>query len=67
MHMHIYTLIWDLTTSFVTVVQVGFEQSSYVVSEADGSASVCVNISGAILSRNVTVLLSTQDNSAVCE
>ena len=67
MHMHIYTLIWDLTISFVTVVQVGFEQSSYIVSEADGSASVCVNISGAILNRNVTVLLSTQDNSAVCE
>jgi len=36
----------------------------FVASEADGSVSVCVNISGP-LDQNVTVLLSTEDNSAI--
>jgi len=49
------------------VVTVGFEQSSNIVREAEGLLSVCVNISGAILNRNITVLLSTEDDTAVCE
>ena len=49
------------------MVQVGFAQSSYTLSEADGLVSVCVNISGAVLDRNVSVLLSTEDDTAVCE
>ena len=49
------------------MVQVGFTQSGFPVSEADGSVSVCTDISGAVLDRNVTVLLSTQDNLAVCK
>lgn len=36
----------------------------FVASEADGSVSVCINISGP-LDQDVTVLLSTEDNSAI--
>jgi len=49
------------------VVQVGFTQSAFPVSETDGSVSVCTAISGVVLDRNVTVLLSTQDNTATCK
>ena len=49
------------------VVQVGFTQSAFPVSEADGSVSVCTAVSGAVLDRNITVLLSTQDNTATCK
>jgi len=38
----------------------------FMASEADGSVSVCVNISG-LLVGSATVLLSTEDNTAVCE
>ena len=52
---------------FFVVLQVGFTQSGFPVSEADGSVSVCIAISGAVLERNITVILSTQDNTAVCK
>ena len=48
-------------------MQVGFGQPSFTASERDGSVSVCINIFGAELNRSVTVLLSTQDDTAVCE
>jgi len=38
-----------------------------MASEAVGLVSVCVNISGTVLDRNITVLLSTEDNTAICE
>ena len=57
-------IVW---ISFFAVVQVGFPQSTFPVSEADGSVSVCTAISGAVLDRNVTILLSTQDNTAICK
>ena len=50
-----------------TVVDVGFAQPSYTVGENDGSVSVCINISGAVLERNVTVFLSTGNFDATCE
>ena len=49
------------------VVQVGFMQSAFSVNEADGSVSVCTAVSGAVLDRNITVLLSTQDLTATCK
>ena len=48
-------------------VQVEFAQPSFSVSESDGSISVCVNISGASLERNVTVYVSITDGTAMCE
>ena len=49
------------------VVQVSFTQSAFTVSEADGSVSVCTAISGAVLDRNVSIQLSTGDNTAICK
>ena len=51
----------------LTEVQVEFAQPSFSVSESDGSISVCVNISGASLERNVTVYVSITDGTAMCE
>ena len=48
-------------------VQVGFVQSFFVVNEANGPIFVCIEIFGADLNRSVTVLLSTQDNTAICK
>ena len=48
-------------------VQVGFVQSVFVVNEANGPIFVCIEIFGADLNRSVTVLLSTQDNTAICK
>ena len=48
-------------------MQVGFAQPSFPASESVGSVSVCINIFGAELNRSVTVVLSTQDGTAVCE
>ena len=52
--------------SLLVVVQIGFTQSAFPVSETDGQVSVCTAISGAVLDRNIMVLLSTQDNTANC-
>ena len=60
-------LVLFLLLSLLTVVQVGFGQSIYLVNEAQGSVAVCVVIFGATLDRNVTVLLSTQNGTAICE
>ena len=30
----------------ITVVKIGFRQSSYVVEEADGSVEICVSLTG---------------------
>ena len=49
------------------MVDVEFAQPSYTVGENDGSVSVCINISGAVLERNVTVFLSTGGFDATCE
>ena len=54
--------MWSLA-----VVNVGFSAPSFTASEANGSVSVCMNIFGAVLARSVTVLLSTQDDTAFCE
>ena len=48
-------------------MDVEFAETSYTVRENSGSVSVCINISGAVLERNVTVLLSTMDDEATCE
>ena len=48
-------------------MEVEFAETSYTVRESNGSVSVCVNISGAVLERNVTVLLSTMDDEATRE
>ena len=50
-----------------TDVEVGFVEPSYTVNESSGSVSVCIDISGAVLERNVTVLLSTMDDEATRE
>ena len=60
--------MWHNCVEFLfVVVQVGFTQSTFPVSEADGSVTMCTGISGAVLDRNVTVLLSTRDNTAICK
>ena len=46
------------------VVQVGFENSSYLVAEDTGPVSVCVTITGQ-LARDIVVTLSTADGSAI--
>ena len=48
-------------------MEVEFAETSYTVRESNGSLSVCINISGAVLERNVTVLLSTMDDEATRE
>ena len=50
-----------------TEVEVEFAETSYTVRESSGSVSVCVNISGSVLERNITVLLSTMDDEATRE
>ena len=49
------------------MVDVEFAQPSYTVGENDGSVSVCIDISGAVLERNVTVFLSTDGFDAICK
>ena len=49
------------------MVDVEFAQPSYTVGENDGSVSVCIDISGAVLERNVTVFLSTEGFDATCK
>ena len=53
---------------FFTVVQVGFAQTMYTVNEP-GPVSVCINVSGAVLDRNVSVSVSTTltNDTASCE
>ena len=53
--------------SLYTDVEVEFAETSYTVRESNESVSVCINISGTVLERNVTVLLSTVDDEATCE
>ena len=53
--------------SIATEVEVEFAEASYTVRESSGSVSVCINISGAVLERNATVLLSTMDDEATRE
>ena len=53
--------------SIATDVEVEFAETSYTVRESNGSMSVCIDISGAVLERNVTVLLSTMDDEATRE
>ena len=48
-------------------MDVEFAQPSYTVGENDGSVSVCIDISGAVLERNVTVFLSTEGFDATCK
>ena len=48
-------------------MDVEFAQPSYTVGENDGSVSVCIDISGAVLERNVTVFLSTDGFDAICK
>jgi len=38
-----------------------------MATEAVGLVSVCVNISGTVVDRDITVLLSTENNTAICE
>ena len=65
--MRLNTHVCPFTFHIATEVDVGFAESSYTVRENNGSVSVCINISGAILERNITVLLSTRDDEATCE
>ena len=48
-------------------MEVGFVEPSYTVRESSGSVSVCIDISGAVLERDITVLLSTMDDEATRE
>jgi len=58
----LFGFLWPLAE-----VQVGLSAPSFTACEANGSVPVCVNIFGAILTRSVTVSLSTWDDSASCE
>ena len=46
------------------MVQVGFVQAMHTVMESDGQVFVCINISGAVLDRSVTVFVSTTNDTA---
>ena len=46
------------------MVQVGFVQATYTAMETDGQFLVCINISGAVLDRTVTVFVSTANDTA---
>ena len=46
------------------MVQVGFVQATYTAMETDGHVLVCINISGAVLDRTVTVFVSTANETA---
>ena len=46
------------------MVQVGFVQAAYTAMETDGQVLVCINISGAVLDRTVTVFVSTTSETA---
>ena len=48
-------------------MEVEFAEPSYTVRESNGSVSVCIDISGAVLERDITVLLSTMDDEATRE
>ena len=48
----------------ILVVQVGFENTSYLVAEDAGSVSVCVTVTGQ-LARDIVVTLSTADGTAI--
>ena len=51
-------------SSMILVVQVGFENSSYLVAEDAGPVSVCVTVTGQLV-RDIVVTLSTVDGSAM--
>ena len=55
-----------LPTVIFTGILVGFALP-FLASEAVGLVSVCVNISGTVVDRDITVLLSTENNTATCE
>ena len=55
-----------LPTVIFTGILVGFVLP-FLASEAVGLVSVCVNISGTVVDRDITVLLSTENNTATCE
>jgi len=54
----------NFMSSMILVVQVGFENSSYLAAEDAGPVSVCVNITGQLV-RDIVVTLSTADGSAI--
>jgi len=51
-------------SSMILVVQVGFENSSYLAAEDAGSVSVCVTITGQLV-RDIVVTLSTAEYQVV--
>ena len=55
----------EITVSFLSGIEVGFEQNSYNVSASDGMVLVCAAIYKGTLERGVAVLLVTSsDNSS---
>jgi len=51
--------IWNL--SFLLVVQIGFEKTSYTVGEGDKSVSVCVKLIAGTITTPVSVTLVTME------
>jgi len=47
-------------------VEVSFQQTVYTVMGSGDIVEVCVTLAG-VLERNVTIILSTSDGSAVCK
>ena len=47
------------------VATIGFAQSSYIISESDGSVNVTVRVLSGQLGRSVTVRFATMDGTAV--
>ena len=56
--------IYTITSSMISAVQVGFENTSYLVAEDAGSVSVCVTITGQ-LARDIVVTFCAGDGTAV--
>ena len=61
-----YILFMVSLLSFLGPVVIGFAETSYTVSESEGTATVTVEIlEGTVADGNITVQFSTRDNTAL--
>ena len=58
--------VWCITFTY-SVVTVGFNRTAYYVSEDAGSVSVTVSMENGTLDRDVIVIVSTVNGTALCE
>ena len=71
-YIHVYVMINKLPNNWpallhphTPVANVSLAQTLYEVDEEDGNATVCAELIGGVLEREITVYLSTEDYTAV--